>query len=102
MVSRLDNRKAAVNNFAVIDLALHGSRERQEGLLGQTTRTLERLELDVKGVRRGFRRSPRGKGEHPHLHDIMAWMDDIVNTPQYAEDIDFLKKLHVTLLGRVG
>ncbi len=101
MASTMQNRKIAVNEFAVIDLALFGAQDRIESLFGQTTATLDRLGLTTGGIRRGFRKTPRGGvGSHPSIHDIMLWLNNIENTEQFAEDILFLKRLHLTLKPR--
>jgi hypothetical protein len=94
--------KVEVNRDSVVDLALYsGTAERLEALYRQTARTVTRLELKVGRRVKPFGPVPRSSVPAPNTHELMRWLDDVEATDQYAEDIEFLKRLHVTLRTRV-
>ena len=101
MASRSPDRKVAINEFAVIHMALRGLKQQVDLLLIETRKTLVRLKLNPKRIKAAaFIRTPRkGVGTYS-LSGTKSWLEDIQNTPQYADDIEFLKKLHNTLRTR--
>ena len=100
MASRHPDRKACVNQFAVIDLAMNGPAPKVRTLRELTKLTLKRMRLRTKGVL-PFTKTPRGgAGDFPCIQHVRFWLDDIQKTEQYADDIEFLKRLHVTLAQR--
>jgi len=102
MASRHEDRKACVNQAALVDLTLFGPVNKLKQFFLQTSKTVTRLRLRTKGVQ-PFTKSMRGGvGNFPGLHEVIFWLDDIQKTEQYAEDIDFLKRVHVTLAARVA
>jgi hypothetical protein len=102
MPSTHPDRKARINELAVIDLALNGHPNRIAPLLTMTKEVIKKLRLRTRGVG-GFTKTPRGgRGDFPNLHMIKFWLDDIEKNDKYEEDIEFLKKLHVTLANRLG
>lgn len=101
MASRHPDRKACINQFAVIDLILCGPPNRVKAVFTQTRRTLKRLRVRTKDVQ-PFTKTPRGGvGDYANLHEVMFWLNDIQKTEQYKDDIEFLRKIHVTAKARV-
>lgn len=96
-------RKVKLNEFAVINLALFGPKDRAEELFVQTSATLRRLRLNTRRTKTEFTKTPRGGvGDYPCMQNIILWLNDIQRTDKYTDEMDFLKKLHVTLKQRVG
>ncbi len=86
-----------VNRHAVTDLAIYGSQDSAESLLRETYRTMKRLGMHLRRGVKVFAKPDPGRGT-ARLHDIIRWLDSLSDD---HPDIDFFKRLHVTLCGRV-
>lgn len=101
MASSHPDRKVCINQAALIDAALCGPINKVNQYFLQTEAAVKRLRL--RGARKAspFTKTPRGGvGNCPCLHHVKAWTEDIQKTAKFADDIEFLKRIHVTLKKR--
>jgi len=94
------DHKVSINEGAVQELALYGSKDNVTALMGLTAATLARLKIKrLKGVP-AFAKIKAYEGGRPSVLDIKRWLDDLSYDARYVEDVEFLKRLHVTLANR--
>lgn len=96
-IQRTGTTKIAVNQHAVIDLAVNGSLSRAEMFLTQTHRTMKRLGLKLG--RNTKRYTPGSAAAAANMQGVIRWLDAL--SPN-DDDCGILKRLHKTLVDRVS
>jgi hypothetical protein len=90
----------SMNQYGIVDLALHGQEARVEDLFRRLNLAMRRLKLPLTGGR-GFRKAPGEVAAHPGLHDVQRWLDSVQRLRKNKEAMTFIAKLYYTCRGRV-
>ena len=94
--------KAVVNMGVLKDLVFYGPDDRVIALKGLLEKAFSRLGIKrFRGVR-PFTKTGWFKGGIPSNLDIKAWSTAVTDEDKYAEDVEFMKKLYVTIKSRLG
>lgn len=91
-----------INRKGLIDLVLFAPSVEIEPVFMRVKGAMQRLGLSSDGAK-VFKQKPFNQlRQRPHIHDIMAWLSDLKNEPNYSGDLKFLTRLHRTLAFRLG
>jgi len=93
--------KTRINKGALIELILFGSKESVDQVKTLVDKTLARLKIRRLRRVKPFTKTGWYKGGRPSTHRILWWLNGLdADNPNYTEDIEFLKKISVTIAVR--